>query len=116
MKPKWKQTFSMSLLLSVPLLILLLLPPQLRFAAAAGNSYKQCDGSMAECGEIDEEFFMESESSRRVLQARTISYGALGRNLPVCGGGVGQPYSATCLPPSSNGYNRGCSTIYRCRH
>ncbi|KAK6266090.1 hypothetical protein QUC31_016927 [Theobroma cacao] len=121
MKTKWKEIYAMSLLLA-PLLMMLLfqeLSPHYRVAAAADNSYhekKQCDGSMAECGDIDEELLMESESSRRILQANRISYGAIRRDLPACGGSGGQPYSTNCLPPSSNPYTRGCSKIYRCRH
>ena len=106
----------MSCLLA-PLLMLLLLQElssHYRVAAAADN--RQCDGSMEECGDIDEELVMESESSRRILQANIINYGAIRRDLPACGGSGGKPYSISCLPPSSNRYTRGCSKIYRCRH
>ena len=117
MKTKWKEIYSLSCLLA-PLLMLLLLQelsPHCRVAAAtAAADNRQCDGSMEECGEIDEELLMESESSRRILQANRISYGAIRRDLPACGGSGG--YSISCLPPSSNRYNRGCSKIYRCRH
>ncbi|KAK9180660.1 hypothetical protein WN944_023793 [Citrus x changshan-huyou] len=66
--------------------------------AAAKESYKhgECDGSIAECGELAaEEFSMESETSKRVLAAahKFISPGALRRDAPVCNGGArGDPY------------------------
>lgn len=45
-----------------------------------------------------------------------ITPGVLKKDQAVCsGGGRGQSYSTTCLPPPSNSYNRGCSKIYRCR-
>ncbi|KAH9649567.1 protein RALF-like 32 [Citrus sinensis] len=55
--------------------------------AAAKESYKngECDGSIAECGELAaEEFSMESETSKRVLAAahKFISPGALRRDAP----------------------------------
>ncbi|KAK1356410.1 Rapid ALkalinization Factor [Heracleum sosnowskyi] len=47
---------------------------------------------------------------------KLITPGVLKRDQAVCnGGGRGQSYSSTCLPPPSNSYNRGCSKIYRCR-
>lgn len=89
--------------------------------AAAKGSYKngECDGSIAECGELAaEEFSMESETSKRVLAAahKFISPGALRRDAPVCNGGArGDPYSKSCLPPQSNRYQRGCAAYKMCR-
>ncbi|XP_022733452.1 protein RALF-like 32 [Durio zibethinus] len=118
MKIKRKEIYIPCLL--APLLMLLLLQelsPHYRVAAAAaGADNRQCDGSIEECGDIDEELVMESESNGRILQATRISYGAIGHDCPACGGPEGQPYSISCLPPSSNRYNRGCSKIYRCRY
>uniref|UniRef100_A0A2P2IUE2 Uncharacterized protein n=1 Tax=Rhizophora mucronata TaxID=61149 RepID=A0A2P2IUE2_RHIMU len=77
-----------------------------------------CGGSMEKCGQIGEDgFLMESETSRRILQAaRHISYGAIGHDSPACGNPQrGRPYRGTCLPPPSTNHNRGCSNIYRCR-
>ncbi|XVE81237.1 hypothetical protein DITRI_Ditri15bG0047100 [Diplodiscus trichospermus] len=91
------------------------LSPHYRVAAAVAADNRQCDGSMAECGDINEELLMESESSRRILQANKISYGALRRDSSACGS-QGQSYSSSCIPHSSNPYTRGCSKIYRCRH
>lgn len=103
------------------MLLLLLLQehsPHYRVHASSATEYNKqyCDGSMEECVEIDEEVVMESESSKRILQANRISYGAISRDFPACGGSGGMPYSTSCLPLSSNPYNRGCSKIYRCRH
>uniref|UniRef100_A0A7N0U3Q9 Uncharacterized protein n=1 Tax=Kalanchoe fedtschenkoi TaxID=63787 RepID=A0A7N0U3Q9_KALFE len=67
------------------------------------------------------EFLTDSETSRRFLEEKKkyISYGALRRDQPVCGGGSrGQPYSsssASCLPPRTNPQHGVCSKIYRCR-
>ncbi|XP_010527452.1 PREDICTED: protein RALF-like 32 [Tarenaya hassleriana] len=82
-----------------------------------------CNGSVAECGKEEvEEMEMESWISQRMMEEqRTISYGALKRNQPACGGdgaGGGQrgdSYSGSCLPPPSNPHSRGCSKYYRCR-
>lgn len=90
-------------------------------AAAAKRSYKhgECDGSIAECGElVAEEFSMESETSKRVHAAakKFIAPGALRQDMPACNGGArGDPYSKSCLPPQSNGYQRGCATYKMCR-
>ncbi|RDY06864.1 Protein RALF-like 32, partial [Mucuna pruriens] len=76
-----------------------------------------CNGSIAECNQEDE-LLMESEISRRFLEERYISKGALERDKPVCDGGAsGEAYSKSegCLPPPSNPPNRGCSKYYRCR-
>ncbi|XVF28997.1 hypothetical protein REPUB_Repub15cG0081800 [Reevesia pubescens] len=108
--------------LLVPLLMMLLLQElshhyRVASASAGSDNKQQCDGSKAECGDIDaEELVMESESSRRILQANKISYGAIKRDLPACGGSGDKPYSISCLPSFSNPYTRGCSKIYGCRH
>ncbi|XVF65356.1 hypothetical protein PTKIN_Ptkin09bG0241700 [Pterospermum kingtungense] len=117
MKRKWKEICPMFFVLALLLMLLLVQELGLRYkVAAAVADNRECDGSMAECGDIDEEPLMESESSRRILQGKRISYGAIRRDLPACGGSGGTPYSKSCLPPSSNRYTRGCSRIYRCRH
>ncbi|KAK9266090.1 hypothetical protein L1049_003504 [Liquidambar formosana] len=110
---------------SYVLLILLLLEAlsSNSSVAAAGvvaqNNYEsgQCNGSISECGESAEEVSMESEISRRLLEATIyITAAALKRNLPACGGGAGgKPYSNSCLPPPTNIESRGCSKYYRCR-
>ncbi|KAI3693519.1 hypothetical protein L1987_76463 [Smallanthus sonchifolius] len=73
-----------------------------------------CRGSVAECmagGEIE----MESESSRRILAASNyISYGALqGNNVPCSQRGAS--YYNCQAGGQANPYQRGCSTITRCR-
>ncbi|KNA09144.1 hypothetical protein SOVF_156200 [Spinacia oleracea] len=80
----------------------------------------QCNGSrIGECEEEEEnEMLMVSDIARRVLEERRyISYGALNRDQPACGGPRGQAYSnnAECLGPAANPYHRGCSKYYRCR-
>ncbi|KAK4379957.1 hypothetical protein RND71_001819 [Anisodus tanguticus] len=74
-----------------------------------------CDGSIGECLG-DEEFGMESESTRRMLayRRRYISYGALSRNRVPCSRRGASYYN--CRPGAqANPYHRGCSAITRCR-
>ncbi|XP_022720122.1 rapid alkalinization factor [Durio zibethinus] len=73
-----------------------------------------CKGSIAECLE-GEEFELESEISRRILQTtRYISYGALQRNTVPCSRRGASYYN--CQPGAqANPYSRGCSQITRCR-
>ncbi|KAL4387780.1 hypothetical protein GQ457_09G023730 [Hibiscus cannabinus] len=83
----------------------------------------ECSGSMAEClmdnGEesldMDAEFAMGSEISRRILATtRYISYGALKRNTVPCSRRGASYYN--CRPGAqANPYSRGCSRITRCR-
>ncbi|KAK8564830.1 hypothetical protein V6N13_019974 [Hibiscus sabdariffa] len=97
---------------------------------AGGDSYNQlaglgwmpiatarspCNGSIGECSEGGEEFEMDSEISRRILQTtRYISYGALQRNTVPCSHRGASYYN--CQPAAqANPYNRGCSRITRCR-
>ncbi|KAI3682754.1 hypothetical protein L1987_82974 [Smallanthus sonchifolius] len=73
-----------------------------------------CSGSIAECmggGELE----MESESMRRILATtRYISYGALqGNNVPCSQRGAS--YYNCRSGGQANPYQRGCSTITRCR-
>ncbi|KAK4372531.1 hypothetical protein RND71_007915 [Anisodus tanguticus] len=78
-----------------------------------------CDGSIGEClaeEGSDEEFAMDSESSRRMLayRRRYISYGALSRNRVPCSRRGASYYN--CRPGAqANPYRRGCSAITRCR-
>ncbi|XP_076912876.1 rapid alkalinization factor-like [Bidens hawaiensis] len=76
----------------------------------------ECSGSIAECmadgaGELE----MESESTRRILATtRYISYGALqGNNVPCSQRGAS--YYNCRSGGQANPYQRGCSTITRCR-
>ncbi|GLU10208.1 hypothetical protein SLE2022_270280 [Rubroshorea leprosula] len=116
MKNKSKRADFMPQLLPPTLLLLLLLfqnpcCSHCRVADAEVPFYHgMCSGSMAECGEIGEEFPMESETSRRILQAsKRISYGALSRDRAACG--------ANCKPgvPYANTLTRPCAKIYQCR-
>ncbi|KAJ9543348.1 hypothetical protein OSB04_023055 [Centaurea solstitialis] len=109
-----------SLLLLLISAFVLLLPA----AAVAGGSELswlpthggggKCSGSMAECiGEMEME--MESESTRRILATTSyISYGALqGNNVPCSQRGAS--YYNCRSGGQANPYQRGCSTITRCR-
>ncbi|KAL9240095.1 hypothetical protein vseg_014353 [Gypsophila vaccaria] len=82
------------------------------------NNNIECNGSIAQC-QIEDEILMPSDVSRRFLEeGKHISFGALSRDQPACGGGPrGQAYSnnANCLPPQQNPYHRGCSKYYRCK-
>ncbi|KAH7521609.1 hypothetical protein FEM48_Zijuj07G0051300 [Ziziphus jujuba var. spinosa] len=86
--------------------------------AATFTGYRDtpCNGSIAECNK-EEEILMESDISRRFLEQKYISPGALKPDQPVCEGANGESYSnaGNCLPPSSNPHDRGCSKYYRCR-
>ncbi|CAI9776998.1 unnamed protein product [Fraxinus pennsylvanica] len=81
-------------------------------------NFSPCNGSIADCDE-ELEILMESEISRRILEAKKyISPGALKRDQPVCNGGArGKPYTGGggCVPAPSNNYSRGCQQYYRCR-
>ncbi|KAE8687272.1 Rapid alkalinization factor 23 [Hibiscus syriacus] len=74
-----------------------------------------CKGPIGECLEGEEEFELDSEINRRILQTtRYISYGALQRNTVPCSRRGASYYN--CQPGAqANPYNRGCSRITRCR-
>ncbi|XP_051144139.1 rapid alkalinization factor [Andrographis paniculata] len=78
-----------------------------------------CKGTVGGCligsEEVDEEFELESESTRRILAMRRyISYGALRRNSVPCSRRGASYYN--CRPGAqANPYRRGCSAITRCR-
>ncbi|KAE8732670.1 Protein RALF-like 22 [Hibiscus syriacus] len=78
-------------------------------------SRSACKGSIGECLEEEEEFEVDSEINRRILQTtRYISYGALQRNTVPCSRRGASYYN--CQPGAqANPYNRGCSRITRCR-
>lgn len=92
---------------------------QLGYFPMTVSSSPICDGSIGEClaGDgSDEEFSMDSESSRRMLayRRRYISYGALSRNRVPCSRRGASYYN--CRPGAqANPYQRGCSRITRCR-
>ncbi|XP_049388309.1 rapid alkalinization factor-like [Solanum stenotomum] len=89
------------------------------FPMALSSSSPICDGSIGDClaEEDEDEFGMESESSRRMLayRRRYISYGALSSNRVPCSRRGASYYN--CRPGAqANPYQRGCSAITRCRH
>lgn len=84
----------------------------------ASKESSSCQGTIGECFEGDDqedEFLVDSESSRRILASRRyISYGALRRNYVPCSRRGASYYN--CRPgASANPYRRGCSRIARCR-
>ncbi|TMW95611.1 hypothetical protein EJD97_008606 [Solanum chilense] len=86
---------------------------------SSSSSSPICDGSIGHCldEEDENEFGMESESSRRMLayRRRYISYGALSSNRVPCSRRGASYYN--CRPGAqANPYRRGCSAITRCRH
>lgn len=101
--------------LSVLMMFFHLHQPTSQFEVSAENG--QCSDPMLEMRSeiIDEE--LSTESSRRILQPiKYISPGILRADQAICGKDArGNSYSKSCLPPSSNGYSRGCSRIYKCR-
>ncbi|KAH6772517.1 ralf-like 33 [Perilla frutescens var. hirtella] len=109
------------LLLALCLIASLLLPNVSAGGDAAAMGWMTpavrsgCRGTVAECLENEEEFELESESSRRILATRRyISYGALQRNNVPCSRRGASYYN--CRPGAqANPYSRGCSTVTRCR-
>ncbi|KAL3347939.1 hypothetical protein AABB24_021530 [Solanum stoloniferum] len=92
---------------------------QLGYFPMTLSSSPICDGSIGGClaEEDEDEFGMESESSRRMLayRRRYISYGALSSNRVPCSRRGASYYN--CRPGAqANPYQRGCSAITRCRH
>ncbi|ESQ32232.1 hypothetical protein EUTSA_v10005147mg [Eutrema salsugineum] len=86
----------------------------LGFVVKTGSSGK-CKGSMADCiAEEEEEFELESEISRRILDSKVyISYGALRRNVVPCSR-RGASYYNCERGAEANPYSHGCSIITRC--
>ncbi|GER43760.1 ralf-like 33 [Striga asiatica] len=87
-----------------------------REAAVGLPAISGCRGTVGECLEDeDEEFALESESTRRILTSRRyISYGALQRNSVPCSRRGASYYN--CRPGAqANPYRRSCSAITRCR-
>ncbi|OIT33137.1 PREDICTED: rapid alkalinization factor-like [Nicotiana attenuata] len=80
------------------------------------STYEGSIGELLAENGSDEEFSMESESTRRILayRRRYISYGALSRNRVPCSRRGASYYN--CRPGAqANPYRRGCSAITRCR-
>ena len=77
--------------------------------------WSACDGSVGECAGSDDEFELDSESSRRFLATTNyISYDALRRDSVPCSRRGASYYN--CRPGAqANPYSRGCSAITQCR-
>lgn len=121
MRSKWKVSFSSSssldlktkyqlyvLLLTTLTLSMLMYFPR---AYAAATEEESCDY------ECEYEFGGAEDSSLRRLLAggKTISYGAVKKDLNTCSSGNGQPYGKKCGHDPVNKYRRGCQPIYGCR-
>ncbi|KAF9666152.1 hypothetical protein SADUNF_Sadunf16G0199100 [Salix dunnii] len=103
-----RNIYSLQLFLAAFLLVLVLDEPSSRFRAAAMQAsaeHVRCSGSMVECSDqmAEEELSMESETSRRFVQAvRHISPGVLRADSPVCGNGRRAhvlPHAVAALSP-----------------
>nr|XP_009781864.1 PREDICTED: rapid alkalinization factor-like [Nicotiana sylvestris]XP_016468964.1 PREDICTED: rapid alkalinization factor-like [Nicotiana tabacum] len=91
-------------------------PMTLSMTSSASSIYEGSIGELLAENGSDEEFSMESESTRRILayRRRYISYGALSRNRVPCSRRGASYYN--CRPGAqANPYRRGCSAITRCR-
>ncbi|KAJ0253134.1 hypothetical protein HA466_0122120 [Hirschfeldia incana] len=86
----------------------------LGFVVRAGSS-SNCRGTIADCMSEEEEFELDSESSRRILASKKyVSYGAMRKNSVPCSR-RGASYYNCQRGAQANPYSRGCSTITRCR-
>ncbi|GMN38039.1 hypothetical protein TIFTF001_007314 [Ficus carica] len=87
---------------------------RLSWVLATSSGGGGCRGSIAECMAVNE-YDMESESNRRILAtSQYISYGSLQRNTVPCSR-RGASYYNCKKGAEANPYNRGCSSITRCR-
>ncbi|KAK1303662.1 hypothetical protein QJS10_CPB11g01465 [Acorus calamus] len=64
--------------------------------AEAVTAKRTCNGTVAECDDVNDELLMESDTARRLLQSNTQSYGALQRP-PPCAGSRGGAYENNCF-------------------
>lgn len=77
-----------------------------------------CNGTISECLDENEEFLMDSETSKRHLLASggspSIAYPALQADKTGCNNN-GKPYGS-CLPGPNGKSTRGCKEIYYCKN
>ncbi|KAL2499850.1 Uncharacterized protein Adt_25400 [Abeliophyllum distichum] len=79
----------------------------LSISAAAPSSEPRCNATIYECVAHDDgEFLMESEISRRVLAAKSISYNGLMKQKPFCNR---DSYGNCIGPESKNHKERPCN-------
>uniref|UniRef100_A0A803MN85 Rapid ALkalinization Factor n=1 Tax=Chenopodium quinoa TaxID=63459 RepID=A0A803MN85_CHEQI len=81
------------------------------------TTLSSCQGTIGECfeGDDQEEFLVDSESNRRILESkRHISYDALKKDHVPCPI-HGASYYNCRLGAAANPYHRGCSQITLCR-
>ncbi|KAK9276181.1 hypothetical protein L1049_005712 [Liquidambar formosana] len=100
------------------LLVMMILSTSVDVVASQKIYQSNClNGTIADCFIRDEEFLMESQVSRRLLQSEkpnSISYGAVrDRDKGVCKGP--NPAYRSCLPGANQGSDRGCESVNRCR-
>ncbi|KAK1318852.1 hypothetical protein QJS10_CPB04g01302 [Acorus calamus] len=97
--------------LSLALLLLLLITTSL---VEATNAKRACNGTVADCNG-DEEWLMESDTVRQLLQSgNSGSYASLQRQ-SACAGSNGGAYENTCFS-RVNTQSRGCDPTYGCRN
>uniref|UniRef100_A0A803LLZ2 Uncharacterized protein n=1 Tax=Chenopodium quinoa TaxID=63459 RepID=A0A803LLZ2_CHEQI len=80
------------------------------------TALSSCQGTIGECleGDDQEEFLVDSESNRRILESKShISYGVLKKNYVPCSI-RGAPYSNCHQSAPANPYKRGCSRYTKC--
>ncbi|KAH7291700.1 hypothetical protein KP509_29G029300 [Ceratopteris richardii] len=81
---------------------------------ASRSSSGKCNGSLGQC-DLDSEFLLDSEVSRRILAGTSgyISYGALSANRVPCST-AGRSYYNCRGSGAINPYTRGCGRITKC--
>ncbi|KAK1271304.1 hypothetical protein QJS04_geneDACA004474 [Acorus gramineus] len=104
MKTSSPHTSSLSLAL-----LLLLITISL---AEAIHVKRPCNGTVVDCND-EEEWLMESDTVRRLLQTTSGSYASL-QTQSACAGSNGGAYENTCFS-QVNTPSRGCDPIYGCR-
>ncbi|KAK1295386.1 Rapid alkalinization factor [Acorus calamus] len=81
------------------------------------HAKRACNGTVAECDKGEEEWQMESDTVRRLLQSGpTQTYKALNKGQPACATSSGGAYSNNCYKPVNSGaVRRVCmNSLYRC--
>ncbi|CAK9160548.1 unnamed protein product [Ilex paraguariensis] len=111
MEPKRVRLF-----FSIAVLLLIVLNTNVERADCAEMKKRssRCNGTIADCiEEDDQEFLMESEVSRRILQSNSqlSARNSLQRGSPVCD----TDQYGDCIPRRINDHSRSCSYDNRCK-
>ncbi|KAK1271302.1 hypothetical protein QJS04_geneDACA004472 [Acorus gramineus] len=78
------------------------------------HAKRACNSTVAECNNGDEEWLMESDTARQLLQGGSKQIYKTLQRQPACATSRGGRYTNTCFNPI-NKPSRGCSGVYRCR-